>query len=429
MKGMNLALLVLREIIHRRLNFFLGLLSVACATACLMTAVFLLNLYDRRTEDLIATKQADLVQQTKAMEAEFRDITTRMGFNILVLPKDQNLGDFYAENYADKTMPEAYAKKLADEPNIVTVRHLLPMLQAKMTWPEQKRKILLIGVKGEMPWAHRDNKKPILRPVEPGTVAVGHELHQSLALKAGDTLTLMGTAFEVADLHPEQGTIGDITLWIDLGQAQQLLEKPGQISLIQALECACAWADLPRVRKEIQGFLPDTQVIELRSKALGRAEARQEATRMTEVLLDSEKKAQLALKKEREKLSAILVPLVLVACALLIVILAYLNVRERRTEIGILRALGLHTAQIFQVFLGKALLLGLLGAGVGILGAMVLAAVCLRGTVESYSLPDTLPPALIVTVALVTPLVTALSSWLPALMAAQQDPALVLREE
>ena len=352
-----------------------------------------------------------------------------MGFNILILPKDQNLGDFYAENYADKTMPEVYAKQLADEPNIVTVRHLLPMLQAKMTWPEQKRKILLIGVKGEMPWAHRDNKKPILRPVEPGTVAVGYELHQSLDLKAGDTLTLMGTAFEVADLHPDQGTIGDITLWIDLGQAQQLLEKPGQISLIQALECACAWADLPRVRKEIQGFLPDTQVIELRSKALARAEARQEATRMTEVLLDSEKKAQLALKKEREKLSAILVPLVLVACVLLIVILAYLNVRERRMEIGILRALGLHTAQIFQVFLGKALLLGLLGAGIGILGAMVLAAVCLRGTVESYSLPDTLPPALIVTVALVTPLVTALSSWLPALMAAQQDPALVLREE
>ena len=426
---MNLFLLVLREILHRRLNFLLGLLSVACATACLMTAVFLLNLYDRRTEDLVATMQADLEQQAKAMEAEFREITTRMGFNILILPKDQNLGDFYAENYADKTMPEVYAKQLADEPNIVTVRHLLPMLQAKMTWPEQKRKILLIGVKGEMPWAHRDNKKPILRPVEPGTVAVGYELHQSLDLKAGDTLTLMGTAFEVADLHPDQGTIGDITLWIDLGQAQQLLEKPGQISLIQALECACAWADLPRVRKEIQGFLPDTQVIELRSKALARAEARQEATRMTEVLLDSEKKAQLALKKEREKLSAILVPLVLVACVLLIVILAYLNVRERRIEIGILRALGLHTGQIFQVFLGKAVLLGLLGAGIGTLGVTALAIFCLRGTVESYSLPDALPPALIVTVALVTPLVTALSSWLPALMAAQQDPALVLREE
>ena len=233
----------------------------------------------------------------------------------------------------------------------------------------------------------------------------------------------------MAGLHPERGSIDDITLWIDLGQAQQLLDKPDQISLMMALECACAWADLPLVRKEIQGFLPNTQVIELRGKALARAEARQEAARNAELLLVREQETRLALRQEREGLFAILVPLVLVACALLIVILAYLNVRERRMEIGILRALGLHTAQIFQVFLGKALLLGLLGAGVGILGAMVLAAVCLRGTVESYSLPDTLPPALIVTVALVTPLVTALSSWLPALIAAQQDPALVLREE
>ena len=426
---MNLFLLVFREIMHRRLNFLLGLLSVACATACLMTAVFLLNLNDRRTEDLVARKQADLVKQTKAMEDEFREITTRMGFNILVLPKDQNLGDFYAENYADKTMPESYAKKLADEPNIVTVRHLLPMLQSKMTWPEQKRKILLIGVQGEMTWSHRDNKKPILRPVEPGTVAVGYELHQSLALKAGDTLTLMGTELEVAALHPERGSIDDITLWIDLGQAQQLLDKPGQISLMMALECACAWADLPVVRKEIQGFLPNTQVVELAGMALARAETRLEATRNTELLLAREKETRLALRQEREGLFAIMVPLVLVACAMLIVILAYLNVRERRMEIGILRALGLHTGQIFQVFLGKAAFLGLLGAGVGILGVTVIAVICLRGTVDSYTLPETLPPTLIVAVALVTPLVTVLSSWLPALIAAQQDPALVLREE
>jgi lipoprotein-releasing system permease protein len=183
------------------------------------------------------------------------------------------------------------------------------------------------------------------------------------------------------------------------------------------------------VRKEIQGFLPNTQVIELAGNALARAETRLEATRNAELLLAREQETRLALRQEREGLFGILVPLVLVACTLLIVILAYLNVRERRMEIGILRALGLHTGQIFQVFLGKAVILGLLGAGVGILGVTVLAVLSLRGAVEPYTLSDTLPPTLIVTVALLTPLVTVLSSWLPALMAAQQDPALVLREE
>lgn len=426
---MNLFILVLREIIHRRLNFILGLLSVASAAACIMTAVMLLNLFDRRTEALVAVKQAELEQQTLAMEDEFRKITKRMGFNILILPQDQNLGDFYAENYADKTMPQAYARQLADEPNIVTIRHLLPMLQAKLTWPERKRKILLIGVQGEMPWAHRDNKQPILRPVAPGTVAVGYELHQSLGLQSGDALTLMGTSFQVGDLHPERGSIDDVTLWIDLDQAQQLLNKPGRISLMMALECGCAWADLPVVRQEIQKFLPDTQVIELSGKALARAEARREATRNVEILLLREQETRQALRAERESLFAILVPLVLVACVLLVGILATLNVRERRVEMGVWRALGLTTGQILAVFLGKAVLLGLLGALLGGLGVFALAAILVGRTVDVQSVGDVLTPALIGVTALLTPVVTVMASWLPALMAVQQDPAVILGEE
>jgi ABC-type lipoprotein release transport system permease subunit len=426
---MNLYVLVMREIVHRRLNFMLGLLSVACAVACLMTAVMLLNLFDRRTEELVSAKQAELEKQTLAMEDEFRKITKRMGFNILILPQDQNLGDFYAENYADKTMPQAYAHQLADEPNIVTIRHLLPMLQAKLTWPEQRRKILLIGVQGEMPWAHRDNKQPILRPVPPGTVAVGYELHQSLGLKTGDAITLMGMSFQVGDLHPERGSIDDVTLWIDLAQAQQLLDKPGRISLMMALECGCAWANLPVVREEIQRFLPDTQVVELAGKALARAEARREATRNAELLLVREQETRQALRREREELFAILVPLVLIACVLLVGILATLNVRERRVEMGVLRALGLHTGEILKVFLGKAVVLGLVGALLGTLGVFLLATSLVGRGAEGHVVSEVLTLALVAVSVLVTPVVTVIASWLPALMAAQQDPALVLGEE
>jgi len=426
---MNLYVLVVREIVHRRLNFMLGLLSVACAVACLMTAVMLLNLFDRRTEDLVTAKQADLETQTLAMEDEYRKITKRMGFNILILPQDQNLGDFYAENYADKTMPQDYARQLANEPNIVTIRHLLPMLQAKLTWPEQRRKILLIGVQGEMPWAHRDNKAPILRPVPPGTVAVGYELHQSLGLNTGDALTLMGTSFQVGDLHPERGSIDDVTLWIDLAQAQQLLDKPERISLMMALECGCAWANLPVVREEIQHFLPDTQVVELAGKALARAEARREATRNAELLLVREQETRQALRQEREGLFAILVPLVLIACVVLVGILATLNVRERRVEMGVLRALGLHTGQILNVFLVKAVVLGLVGAFMGAGGVFLLATVLVARGAEGHAVSEVLTLALVAVSVLVTPVVTVIASWLPALMAAQQDPALVLGEE
>jgi len=426
---MKLRHLILREIVHRWLGFVLALIAVVFAVGCLVGSMMLLARFDLSTETLIAAKQADIEQQVKDMNEEFRKITTRMGFNVLILPQDQSLNDFYAENYANKTMPESYAQTLANAPDVVTIRHLLPMLQAKIEWPEQKRKILLIGVKGEMTWAHRSNKDPLQDMVGPGKVAVGYELHQSLSLQQGDTIALMGRSLEVTTLHPDKGTIDDITLWIDLKQAQELLGLEGRISAMTALECQCAWANLPKVRKEIQAILPDTQVIELAGKALARAEARNEAAENAKLLLAREIESRDQMRAQREGLFSLLIPLVIGACAIVIGILAFLNVRERRIEIGILRSLGLHTKHILVVFLGKALILGTLGA---VLGIIMPLALC-RGLMTASS-PDQTVGALVsgkalVAVLLLTPIVTLLASWLPAMVAAQQDPAAILSEE
>lgn len=427
---MSLWHLIVQEMLYRRGNFLLALGSVVLAVGCLMGSVGLLNRFDLATDAIIAQKELAVQRQLAEMEEEFRRITTRMGFNILILPKDQNLADFYAENYATETMPESYAKTLADARDIVTIRHLLPMLQAKTEWPEQQRRILLIGVKGEMPWAHRTNLKPLLEPVESGHVVVGYELHRSLSLKQGDTLTLKGQDFVVSGLHPERGTIDDITLWIDLAQAQALLRQEGRINAMTALECQCAWADLPKVRQEIQAILPDVQVVELAGKALARAETRSRAASEARLLLDREKANRDVMRREREGLMAVLIPLVIAACTVIVGVLAFLNVRERRPEIGILRAMGLRSREVLAVFLGKAIVLGVLGAALGIAIAVAVEAVCgsAPGPETSAGL-STLDGALLVAVLLLTPLVTLLASWMPAIAAAKQDPAQVLSQE
>ena len=107
-------------------------------------------------------------------------------------------------------------------------------------------------------------------------------------------------------------------------------------------------------------------------------------------------------------------------------LLAWMNLRERRVEIGILRALGLRQTHVAVVFLGKAALLGLTGA---VLGAAVAipAAAALAHTHAAAALQLIGWPALAQTLVL-TPLLTMLASWIPAMLAAQQDPAHVLRE-
>ena len=66
-----------------------------------------------------------------------------------------------------------------------------------------------------------------------------------------------------------------------------------------------------------------------------------------------------------ESLAGVITPVVVLACAVWVGLLALLNVRERRTEIGVLRAIGKGSGRIAALFLGKAVLLGLAGAAIG----------------------------------------------------------------
>src|SRR5262249_53712222 len=160
----------------------------------------------------------------RKLEDDYRKITLKLEFNVLILPKDQNLGDLYADDYASKYMPEEYAERLAKS-RVVTVNHLLPSLQQRVLWKERQRTILLVGVRGEAPILHQDPKKPILAAVPPGTMVVGHELHTSLGLRKGEKVKLLGKEFTVHKLQPPRGTRDDITVWINLAEAQQLLGK------------------------------------------------------------------------------------------------------------------------------------------------------------------------------------------------------------
>ena len=113
-------------------------------------------------------------------------------------------------------------------------------------------------------------------------------------------------------------------------------------------------------------------------------------------------------------------------------LLSLANVRQRRQEIGILRAIGLRWQQILVVFLSKAVLLGLLGAVLGYGLGFALAAWAEANPAGPDSLPVPLSalftPGVLVAVLLLTPVLSILASWLPALQAASQDPAPVLQE-
>jgi hypothetical protein len=426
---MTLFNLLTKEIKQQKLNFGLGVLAILAAAGVLVAELTVLNAHDQKTRAILEEKEARTAKEMAVMEDDYRKIMKELGFNLLILPRGQRLDEYYATGYVTNYMPEGYAHSLASA-GLMTIRHLLPSLEERITWPEKGgREIILAGIRGEIPTVHKTPEEPILEAVHQGEMVVGYELGRSLALKAGDKVRLKGQDFLVREVYSERGSKDDITVWIDLAKAQEMLGKKGLINAILALKCICVGNELSQVRQDVARILPETQVIEVESKVVTRAEARERARITAERALVAERENRGLMRAEMEYFAAWLIPLVMIGSAVWIALLALGNVRARRGEIAILRALGLRSGQILLIFLGKAVLLGLFG---GVLGyaagfAMGLAAgESGSGIGAAWRL---FHPGLFFMVVLTAPLLAGLASWVPALVAARIDPAEILREE
>ena len=363
-----------------------------------------------------------------------RKITKGLGFNILILPEDQDLHELHLEGIPSKTMPYSYVTKLAQS-KIVTVNHLLPQVAGKVDWPQYDGQIILIGTEGEVPLKHRDLKKPLQQQVPPGSIVLGYQLHKKLKLTKGDRVQLpdprsqgdkpQNREFQIIELYDERGTVDDSTAWINLAEAQEMLGRENLVNAILALECNCATPDrVAEIRKELAEYLPGTQVLERGPPALARAEARNKAKEVAAKTKDVAVKTH----DQHESLAAVLVPVIVVASGIWIGCLTLLNVRHRTSEIGILRAIGLRSGQVMAIFLGKALLIGVVGAVLGYCAGWWIGVRLATISGDIATLSELFDPRSLLIAVLAAPLLSVVASWIPALLAVQQDPAIVLQE-
>lgn len=445
---MSLWRLVIREIRYRRLNFAVAVLSVMAAAGCLVTTVTLLRGHDLRTRAILEAREAETADRVRERREEadrradelnesFRKIMLKFGYNLLILPAGENVVDYQIQGAPSQEMDESAVRTLA-ESGIMTVRHLLPILQQKqvLVLGDRRQEVFLIGTRGEVPEGLRDPRQPIQPAVAPGGMILGHDVHRQLGADVGDKVKVVDADFTVSKVLDARGTSDDSSVWIDLAAAQRILGKPGKINGILALSCICTHAELQDIQKEIERILPGTQVRTMATSATIRYESRVRAAEEAEAQvtlareqgaadMERERRARATLRGQIEALAAWVVPIVLVAAAAWMALLAFGNVRERTGEIGILRALGLRSRQIFAVFLARALAVGVAGACLGY-GAGFLAASAWR---EAPPPADLFIPWLPAVVLLLAPALSVLAGWVPATIAAGRDPATILREQ
>ncbi|MCK5174202.1 MAG: FtsX-like permease family protein, partial [Planctomycetes bacterium] len=113
--------------------------------------------------------------------------------------------------------------------------------------------------------------------------------------------------------------------------------------------------------------------------------------------------------------------------------LAFSNVRERRSEIGILRAIGFRAGQILAIFVSKAVVMGLLGGLVGI-AAGLYTGITIGANVDqmqagAVTLSNVADLRLAILAVVLAPFLCVVASWIPSMIAAGQDPADILQQE
>ncbi len=420
---MGLHKLLFKELWYRRVNFVSSILAIMIAVATPIIFSNLISAYKRQRDEIFKAAFKEKEKLLRDAENRYRIATKKFGYNVLILPKDQNIEDFYADDYASKTIPQDYVDKLAHS-GVLTVRHFLPSLKQKIRWPEGHRTIIIFGTSGEVPNAYARPREPMMTPVKKGTAVVGYYIHKNMKLKIGDKIMILGRRFAIAKLMPQRGNKDDITIWLNLKDAQEILNKPGRINAILALQCVCHGGDFSAVRSGILKALPDVQVLGIDVRKIkSRAEIRATAAKLTKQALKQELQARDEQIKTLQKFMNIISPLIILASALWVSFLAMNNVRARKYEIGLLIALGTKVRKILYLFLAKAFLLGVVGALIGYAASLTFGV--LYGSVVS-ALFDI---RLLLTVLIITSVLTIIASLPPAIIAITTQSADVLRTE
>jgi putative ABC transport system permease protein len=278
------------------------------------------------------------------------------------------------------------------------------------------------GVRAIYPWWKVDGTWP---QDDSQDVLLGERLATGLGRKAGDEIEIAGQAHRVAGVLSTGGTEDDQII-APLAEAQRILGRPGAVrrlyvSAVTKPEDAFArrdprslrgpefdrWYCSPYVQSiayQLQEAIPHAHAEQIRQLA------QNEGTVLTRI----------------KGLMLLITLAALLAAALAVSAAMATAMFERRTEVGLMRALGAGRVSVAAIFFAEALLLAVLAGTVGFAGGAMLARAMGRSIFDSQIAVDLVLFPIVVALAV---LVTFAGSALAIRRAVKFDPAFALRGE
>jgi putative ABC transport system permease protein len=278
-----------------------------------------------------------------------RVIQRDLGLNLRILPAEADLESYWMKGYADGVIDQSLLTTVQQQE---VANRLVPMLQRTVPWGDGEA--ILTGI-GEEIFVRGESLKPVFGGFGDtvGELTLGAIAAGKRRLIEGDRVTVLGQEFLVKRVLAPSGSIDDIRVYGDLSMVQSLLEMPGKLNEIRALECECgedvadpeAW-----IRETLEPLLPGTQIVRQDRLAETRRRQRIMADRMTTAVT----------------------PVLIFFTSLSVAGLAFINCQQRRGEIGLFVAVGMSAARIGSIIATRAALLGGAGGVLGVMAAWIL---------------------------------------------------------
>jgi putative ABC transport system permease protein len=349
-----------------------------------------------------------LVAITGTMQADVANKLDEYGANILIVPKANDLSLSYGGVTVASATYDVGELTVADLGRIETIKNarnisvIAPKLLGAI--PMGGRSVLVAGVRFEdelrlKQWWDLEGAEPVTAD----DALIGLRLARFLDLHPGDQVEINGHTFRVAGILAENGSQDDDIFFIDLAAAQQVMNKPGSVSLVE-VAALCTECPVEDMVEQIAGVLPQARVTALRQAVTLRMETVGQLSRF-----------------------ALAVSVVVVAIGTLVVLTTMLGaVVERRQEIGLFRALGFRQQHIMRIILGEASLVSLGGGLLGWLLGMA-TAVVLAPRLADVTAPVNWDPWVAFGAIVGAVVVGLAGSLYPAVNASRLDPTTALR--
>jgi len=355
--------LLIKELYASKLSSLSAVIALLSAITVLIISLSTLSSYKHKSLNYMQTKQHENQLLMGKLNQKIAVALSHLDYNITLIPKGQNIDNWYAEDFSEKLLPISLLDKLK---NLRGLLHYCGQLRQRIEWKERNWQIIVAARTNSI-----DKEKYRMPAI--GKISVGYEIADSLGIMVNDKISILGKKFIVEQCGTESGSDEkeDLTIWFNMVDLQNLLEKPKMISEILLLENVKNWLHPEKLKKNLIDILPNIKIIRHGSKLTVAAMIQYNTGKTMQNTLNSDAKELINNIKERKRFSLQIIILVVLISLAWLSMTIWHNINCRRVEIGIWHSLGVERKVVALLFLLKYFytsIAGLIiGMGIGLL--------------------------------------------------------------